>query len=408
MQAYQVFHETKYLKEAHTVCDSIIFPRRIPAKNATNEGHHKRQSTTTPTSKTASASPSKSNNNRDLSSNSLHEKYHSKGPAEMAAMEFCFFKLSRYCDAPLQDMWRKRTVQCVEYSYNEWIELLDIVPTNTGGWFPYSLYEGMGCLVSLMWQLSVETPTYQMPLFSDGYYAATESLTRKDNSYLLTCDDVELYAPPPPPTSPPRIKRTQLRSMPARKSISPRMKTPISPTKQLMETSKSEEGLKEIENRRKLAEQKLIESRERRAAAEEQARLKREAKEADAKKTELESEKKRKLAEQRRKAQLETRKQLQLVARKKDQLKAQELAKFRELEAGKKKVEENGKRGALLMARKEAQERALARLKAKEEADRRNDELESKRKIKFEERRKAMIEADANRRKLMMVSLLVV
>merc|ERR1712238_496275 len=55
----------------------------------------------------------------------------------------------------LQCLWKSRATLYAQHAYQEWMKYLDTIPVTTGVWNAFSLYEGMGGLVSVLWQLSL-------------------------------------------------------------------------------------------------------------------------------------------------------------------------------------------------------------------------------------------------------------
>ena len=371
LEASKVFRSKEYLQEAHRLCDTVIYPRGLlEQRRSLNNG-----------GRTTKAFPRTTGNSNK------------KGPVGLAGMAACFLQLSQYCsnvESPpsndadnenegesntnqesaklppktsLQKLWKTRAALYAQHAYQEWTNYMKSIPS-TGAVNAYSIYEGMGGLVSLLWQLSLSTiPTtekissngfesncrmsVQMPFYSlsfeDNSSNATEDSDEALESILLSFDDVKLLdklEELPKPKSPVRIRRTP-------------------PPKRVQARAEEAEKLRE-----------------------EQASLDRAAKAAQ------------------RRAELEARKKAQMLARKK----ASEVARQKQEEASKKAAqqkeeEDKSKREALLLARKQAKERVEARRKAKEEEERARVEVEARKKaIEAENRRKAA-EEDAKKRK---------
>jgi hypothetical protein len=428
LRASRVFQSKAYLIAAHTVCDSVILQRGMDSNSEnqlsaametnsrlawrSNSSHHRRT--------LYNLSPLNDNNHNNTESSyhdrtSLHNKYKSKGPAGMASMALCFLMLSEQCSGDtivqsknvttlsLQSMWKNRALYYAQHAEKEWMSHLETVPITTGGWNPFSLYEGMGCLVSLLWQLARSKQPcedesfgeFQLPFCISGSPTCYTDKQKIEISF----NDVKILPPKEQetlPQSPPHIRRTTL----------PKQSPQSSPQNSAALPVVTEKEKADAELRRKLAEEKLAESRKRRAKAEREA-LRRKAIEEAAKKKKLEEEKERKaLEEKKRKANLEARKHLQVVSRKMAAIKIEEDDNRNEEELSKKMLTEESKREAMLLARKQAQERVEAQRKAKEKKEKqRAEELEKMRKADLASKQ-AKAEAEANKRKEMADQLL--
>jgi len=393
LEASKVFRCKEYLKEAHRLCDAVIFPRGL--------AEQKKKS-----------APNK------------------KGPIGLAGMATCFLQLSLLCSneepikaeqvhgeselqknrtvsgtarpspstSSLKKVWKTRAALYAQHAHQEWINYMKGVPTATGAGNAYSLYEGMGGLVSLLWQLSLTTipksddsalnhegldndGSVQMPLYSLGFVDSSDDTMSEENSLepiLLTHGDVTLSETP----------MDLLRPMP--------------PQKIRRSTQAAARGVPN--------QQALAEARRRRAVAEAEARRRAEKVEAAKRKKDEKAKAELEIRNAKRKAELEARKKAQLLARKK----ALEVARLKEQKdsenKAKKETEEKNKREALLLARKQAKERLETRRKEKEEeeiakarseAQRKADEAEKKRMAAEEEKkkRKALAEARLRRQK---------
>ena len=401
LEASKIFRCKKYLQEAHRLCDTVIFPRGLAEqqKNSSQGGQS------------------------SFRSRRVVDTPNKKGPVGLAGMAICFLQLSRLCSneipanppaevrgeeatnralsgsekllsktTSLQNIWKTRAAIYARHAHQEWTNYMKVIPTANGTGNAYSLYEGMGSLISLFWQLSLSTfPNsedgdsskigVQMPLYGLGFDDSNDDTISEENDLepiLLSYGDVTL-------------SETPLRML--------RPKTPIK-TRRLGQAVPRVGPSKEA----------LAEARKRRAAAEAEAR-KRTALAEEAKRAKDEQEKvAQALRNAQRKAELEARKKARLLARKK----ALEVAKQREEEESRnkaeKEAEEKCKREALLLARKQAKERVEARRKEKEaeelakaraEAQRKAVEAENKRKVAEEEKkkRKALAEARLLRQK---------
>ncbi len=372
LEASKVFHCKQYLQEAHRLCDVVIFPRGLAEQQKKSQ-----RSNSSFRSRRAVDAPNK------------------KGPVGLAGMAICFLQLSKLCSdeqndeetneqttnrISLRGVWKTRAALYAKHAHQEWINYLKVIPTANGTGNAYSLYEGMGGVISLLWQLSLSTfPNAQsnndnlvvhMPLYGLGLDDSCNNTIPEENNsepILLSHGDVTLT-------------ETSLHEPRSKKS----------PQKSGRTSSK--EALA------------FAEARKRRAAAEAEAR-KRQAQEAEEAKRAKE-EKERAIKAAKRKAQLEARKKAQLLARKK----ALEVAEQNEEEESRNKAaEEKSKREALLLARKQAKERVEARRRAKEaeeaakaraEEQRKADQAESKRRLAEEEKkkRKALAAARLKRR----------
>jgi len=423
LEAAKVYRCKEYLQEAHRLCDAVIFPRglrdqKIRTTTPTNGGNNRNQdfvhggrnsyggshgSSTSTTGSTSTA----------IGSNGIHHKYIKKGPVGLAGMAVCFLQLSELCsndkeeekggtdkndattkvslppNTSLKRLWKARAMLYAQHAHQEWTNYTAVIPTTTGVWNAFSLYEGMGGLVSLLWQLSLSAfpnadetmrtaidPIVQLPLFSASYIKS--HATNHDGTddslepILLSSKDVTFLA-----------------------TTEKKIKTATTPTKSRRAQAA---GLS--------PKQALAESRRRRAAAEaETQRRMKVAEEAYWKKAES-AKAQRAVMNARRKAELESRKNAQLLARKK----ALEVAQQREeqqskkdLESAEKKKEEDRiKREALLLARKQAKERVDARRKAKEEAEQAKAEEEAKLKAIDAENKRKAAEQEAKKRRALM------
>jgi len=408
VEAAKVYRSKEYLKEAHRLCDAIIFPRGLrEQKIRTTQAGVSKKDTTGRNSRMSSGSSSTSGSTS--STNGCNQIYNKKGPVGLAGMALCFLQLSRLCsnnkeeekgeadddvtkislpaNTSLKELWESRAVQYAQHAHQEWTNYIESIPTTTGVWNAFSLYEGMGGAVSLLWQLSLSMflndghilhtdiePIFQLPLYSAScmnYNPADHGITESLEPILLSSKDITFLATP---ASAPKFGRTQHSVL--------------------------------------SHEQALAESRRRRAAAEAKAqRRAKTAEEAELKKAEY-ARAERAVMNARRKAELEARKNAQLLARKR----ALDVAKQKEEEeslkklekAEKKREEDKIKREALLLARKQAKERVDALRKAKEEAERVKAEeeaklkaIEAEKKIKAAEqevrKRRAMFEARLRR-----------
>jgi len=403
LEASKVFRSKEYLKEAHRLCDAVIFPRGLAEQ------------------KIKSSAVGKGSLRKTETSNK-------KGPVGLAGMATCFLQLSRLCSdekpakaeqkqgesesetnqtnlgleslslntSSLKTVWKTRAALYAQHAHQKWINYMKGVPTATGAGNVYSLYEGMGGLISLLWQLSLSRiPSsdnansdyeqfdknigVQMPLYSLGFVDYSDDTISEENvlePIVLSHEDVTLSETP----------------MEIQRPVSPQ-KTRRGPPLTIR-SAPSQQALAEARRRRTAAE---AEARRRAAQAEEANRIKEEQTKAE-----------RAIRNAQRKAQLEARKKAQLLARKK----AIEVALQKELEESEKKAkkeaDEKSKREALLLARKQARERVEARRKEKEEeelakarlqAQRKAEEAEKKRKIAEEEKkkRKALSEARLRR-----------
>lgn len=405
LEASKVFRSKEYLKEAHRLCDGVIFPRGLPEQKIK--------------SSIGGKGPSRH-----------MEASNKKGPVGLAGMATCFLQLSRLCSdekpakaeriqeesesstnhttlgpenpspktLSLKNVWQTRAALYAQHAHKEWINYMKGVPTATGSGNAYSLYEGMGGLISLLWQLSLSTTPsldndildderldkeigVQMPLYSLGFVDYSDDTNSEENTWepiVLNHGDVTVSETPMEilrPVSPQKMRRgsqATIRSAP------------------------SQQALAEARRRRTAAEAEAL---RRAAQAEEAKRMKEEQTKAE-----------RAIRNAQRKAELEARKKAQLLARKK----AIEVARQKELDESKvkaqKEAEDKTKREALLLARKQARERVEARRKEKEEEDlakarlealRKAEEAEKKRKIAEDEKkkRKALSEARLRREK---------
>ncbi|VEU34131.1 unnamed protein product [Pseudo-nitzschia multistriata] len=386
LEAAKVYRCKKYLLEAHRLCDAVVYPRGLRERTtigATNfDNDH---------------------------------KYGKKGPVGLTGMALCFLQLSQLCsndkeegeskkkneankvslppNTSLRRLWKSRAMLYAQHAHHEWTKYVQSIPTTTGVWNAFSLYEGMGGLVSVLWQLSLsmfpdveETlrteidPVVQMPLYSASYSCARATKHFTDASFvpiLLSPKDVTFVATPD-------------KTMPATSLSKSRRPLPA--------------GL--------CPQRDPAESRRRRAAANAETQRRRKvAEEAERKKMEY-AKAQRAIMNASRKAELEARRNAQLLARKRAlevaQRKEQQETKKNLENAEKKRQEERMKREALLLARKQAKERVDAKRKAKEEAElamakeearMKAIETENKRKAAEQERKKrrAMMEARLRR-----------
>jgi len=439
LEASKVFRSKEYLQEAHRICDAVLFPRGMVEQQ---------RGTTTSKGLSANSSASASFRNGSLrggrTSRARLNKYNKKGPVGLAGMGVCFLQLSQLCSndefefsssnddkddgekteakpeeqsnhhepavpprtTSLKKLWKIRAALYAQHAHHEWGIYMKAIPTATGACNAYSLYEGMGGLVSLLWQLSLSTfPTglaeetarnginveledpmgVQLPLYGLGFvdvdanadYSTEEPLA----PILLSLEDVTLSETPEEilrPISPPKLQRSSVSGG----SVS------------------SQQALTESRRKRAAAD---LEARKRTAQAEEAETMRDEQAKAE-----------RVLRNARRRTELESRKKAQIMARNKALEAArqheQEESRKKSESAAQKEAEDKSKREVLLLARRQAKIRVDARRRAKEEeelakaraeAKRRIIDAENKRKIAEEEakKRRALAEARVRRQK---------
>jgi len=400
LEASKVFRCKEYLREAHRICDTVIFPRGlIEQQRRSDQNGGKANSRMVSMRGGRSVDVSNTSNSRDI-----RNKVSRKGPVGLASMSICFLQLSNLCsdkeigdeieteaknkentnlenrkaDIPpnssLKKLWKTRAALYAQHAHNEWENYLKETPITTCSGNAYSLYDGMGGLISLLWQLSLTTfprpddtvvnrgesdhlIDFQLPLYGLGFFDYTHA-----NTDLLSFDDVTLSD----------IPEEHLRQ--------------IFPQK-----FRGTAGA--------ASKQALAESRRRRAVAEAAAR--RRAAEAEEAERLMEAQAKAERAIQ-RKTEFESRKKAQLLARKK----ALDVARRRKDEesrqeenATKTEIEEKSKREALLLARKEAKERVESRRKAKEQEELAKAEAEAQRLALAAEKKRKAKEEEAKKRK---------
>ena len=399
LEASQVFECKDYLLAAHGLCDCTIFPKAIErqAKSMTNQDMETNsrlawRSNTSHHRRTLYNLSSPVNEEGKTVRRHLGQTNEGKGPAGMASVALTLFMLSESCrDTLLQSLWKNRAVHIVQLAHQEWMHHLETVPLATGGWNPYSIYEGMGSLLSLLWQLSSTTQSHGITTRLPFYSVANG---HNESKITISGSEIKMLLPKrneTPPISPPIIRRT-LESTESPQSCV--RNVPVVPML-------SKDELAEIEHRKKIAEQKLFESRKRRAKAEQEA-MRRKTMEEAMRQQKIEDDRQRKLAEEkRRKAQLEARKHLQVNSRKMAMIRIQEESKRNDEERAKKKAAEEVKREAMLLARKQAQERVQSQRRAKAEKEElRAKELEQKRLAEVAAKQ-TKVEAEFTKRKEM-------
>jgi len=409
LQASKVFRSKEYLQEAHRLCDAVIFPR----------GLVEQRKPVLPGRGGGSITTNSSRAGRKIG------PLNKKGPVGLASMAVCFLQLSQLCSndsetntnteiemkgennseeptntdhateglvpkTSLKKLWKTRAALYAQHAHQEWVNYLKATPIATGVWNAYSLYEGMGGLISLLWQLSLSTfpineatamnsslemedsmrVLIQMPLYGLGSVNdstnATTTAEEPSEPIVLSHGDVTL-------------------SKPAEEIL-----RPISPTK-IRRTQVSVRGSSKV----------LAESRRRRALAE--AEAKRQAEEVENMRAE-QAKAQQAVLKARRRIELESRRKAQLLARKR----GLEVARQKEEETSKnaatKEEEDKSKREALLLARKQAKERVEAKRRAKEEeeeskkAAKKAEEDQSKRDALLLARKQAKERVEANRR----------
>lgn len=396
LEASKAFQSKEYLQEAHRICDSVIFPRGlIEQQRYSNQNGGKTNSRSGSIRTGRTMGVTSTSNGRDNKN-----KVTRKGPVGLAGMAICFLQLSKLCsndqiandteteaeheektktdncnagtppNTSLKILWKTRAALYAQHAHHEWEKYLKAIPTVSSSGNAYSLYDGMGGLISLLWQLSLSTfPSpdntalnriesdypidVQLPLYGLGYVNYKHATTD-----LLSFDDVTLS------------------------DIPHEILQPITPQK-----SRGAAG--------QASKQFLVESRRRRAAVEAAARQR--AEEAKEAVRLMEAER----AAQ-RKSEIESRKRAQLLARKK----ALEVARRKELEEPKEEeittkneAEEMSKREAVLLARKEAKERVEAKRKAKEQEELAKAQDEARRLALEAEKKKEAKEEEAKKRK---------
>lgn len=390
LEASKVFRCKGYLEEAHRLCDDIIFPRGLAEQRRR-------------LNRNGAKSKSSSSSVRDGRTIGTSNK---KGPVGLAGMAICFLQLSEFCSneescsigsnikeegedqtisdsgkegasqkESLKKVWKIRAAIYAQHAYEEWVAYMKAIPTITGTGNAYSLYEGMGGLISLLWQLSLSTlPTaedtsiiedsidFQMPLYGLGFVDDSDTIAEESTEpILLTYGDVSVTEVPEEilrPASPLKMPRPHRNGLP------------------------SEEVLAESRRRRATAE---ILAKKRAAQAEEAERIRQDQIQAE-----------KAVEKAKRRAELESRKQAQLLARKR----AMEVARQNEPETeSKNEAEEKSKREALLLARKQAKERVETRRKAKEEEELAKARLEAQQKAIDEEKKRKAAEEETKKRR---------
>jgi hypothetical protein len=411
LQASKVFRSKEYLQEAHRLCDAVIFPRglveqRKPVPTGRGGG---------------SIGTNSSRAGRTIG------PLNKKGPVGLASMAVCFLQLSQLCSnnneaetnnnteiemsgennseeptntdhateglvpkTSLQKLWKTRAALYAQHAHQEWVNYLKATPTATGVWNAYSLYEGMGGLISLLWQLSLSTfpieeatafnsslekedsmgVLIQMPLYGLGSVNDSTNATTTTEEALepivLSHGDVTLSEPSEEilrPISLPKIRKTQA----------------------------VVRGSSKV----------LAESQRRRALAE--AKAKRQAEEAEKMRTDQVKAQQAVLKAQRR-VELESRRKAQLLARKRGLEVARQKEEEASKNAAKKEEEDKSKRESLLLARRQAKERVEAKRRAKEEeeeskkAAKKVEEDQSKRDALLLARKQAKERVEASRR----------
>jgi hypothetical protein len=396
--------------------------------------------------------PSSSSTTTATTSPSLCTKR--SGPVGMTATALCFFQLSQLCTdhpmsattsngealeegssshimASLSSLWRDRSILFAQRAHTEWIEYLETVPIGiTPGWNPFSLYEGMGGLVSVMWQLAsscsssdevdalvVTTaladeskksiPPPQMPLYCGG---ATSTVSRSFfHSIFLSEKDVTVLVPPdvtPVPDSPPPIKRTNTVIHP-----NPTTRTTIpSPPNWSLNTNKPSRTVHDdrrlMEERKRVVQNQLDESRRKRAVLD-MAVAKRTAQlEAIQRQRQLEAEERKAQAREKRRVELDARKHAILMARKRAEKREIEDQKRRAEGVAQTKKEHEAKKKALLLARALAMERVQLRRTEQEEEIRKKEEADAQRRATELRAKQLAAEEDARKRRSMMEILL--
>ena len=394
LEASKVFRSKKYLQEAHRLCDAVIFPRGL--------AEQREKSTLGGSS---------------FRTRRIVDAPNKKGPVGLAGMAICFLQLSRLCSdekyfneeqsqvrgqeqrlspktTSLQNVWKTRAALYAKHAHQEWTNYMKVIPTATGTGNAYSLYEGMGGLISLLWQLSLSTLEgedsksaesddqigFQMPLYGLGFvgYIDDNAISEENDlePLMLSHGDVTISETP----------------LEIRRAVSPQKSRRSTVAAAGVAPSKHA----------------LAESRRRRAAAEAEARKRFERAEEARRSREEQVRAEHAIRNAKRKAEVDARRKAQLLARRK----ALEVSRQTEKEETKnratKEAEEKCKREALLLARKQAKERVDARRKEKEqeelakaraEALRKANETENKRKSAEEEKKKRRALAEARMRR---------
>ena len=145
IRASQVFQHAEYLQNAHALCKSVLWPRGL----------------------------------EDVS----------KGVGlgfGCSGLAFCFLHLSAHL--PSSDLWQRRATYLVQWGIGQWEAYLDTEKELPTGWNFYSIYQGLGGLSSVVFNL--HSTKIEMPLYCVGYEYTVQTT-------LDIADDEEEYVVEP-------------------------------------------------------------------------------------------------------------------------------------------------------------------------------------------------------------------
>jgi hypothetical protein len=146
IRASQVFNNIEYLKQAYVIAETVLWPRGV----------------------------------MDIRKG-VGLAFGSSGVA------ICFLLLSQYCLKPLSTLWHRRAQYYAQWAIHNWDAYLEMERELPTGWNIYSLYEGLGGLVTLLLNLhpSSETNTtintIHMPLYSMGWVYPSKTLLAEED-----------------------------------------------------------------------------------------------------------------------------------------------------------------------------------------------------------------------------------